>query len=164
MEANHTCPAIAYFMLTQHLDYPAALAYFREHFHDYEPTEEEKVAVGDYDESKIPLIMRMWNVDKATAALLNSVPYEYACDCPTDEDRVALNPLWKVGEMMLMKNMTLEQAWQEYVRDQVEDYLNTFYERMNHDKDIAFGPHDWHDFKIRATSQGTDTVIVTIHI
>ena len=164
MEANHTCPAIAYFMLTQHLDYPAALAYYREHFREYDMTEEDKAAVTDSEGRLNLVIMRSLNVDKATAALLRSVPYEHPCYYPTDEECVAMNPHKEIGRIMLMNNMTLEQAFQEYVRDRAEFWMESLYEDALFAKMEAFNVSPAYGIRYRATSQGTDTVIVTIHI
>ena len=172
MKDNHTCPAIAFFMLSQHLDYPAALTYYRERIHEYCVTDEDIRAIRDDDKLSNMVVMRSLGVDEPTAELLRSVPYgpdephlRKKCYYPTDEEILAQNPHEDVGRLMLMNNMTVEQAWQEYARDQAEFYLKDYYEHMNFEKDTVFGsPHDWTDIKIRATSQGTDTIIVTIHI
>ena len=171
MEANHTCPAIAYFMLTQHLDYPAALAYYREHFREYDLTEEDKAAVDDSEGRLNLVIMRSLGVDEPTAALLSSVPYgpdepqlRTKCYYPTDEECVAMNPHKEIGRIMLMNNMTLEQAFQKYVRDRAEFWMESLYEDALFAKMEAFNVSPAYGIRYRATSQGTDTVIVTIHI
>ena len=141
MEANHTCPAIAYFMLTQHLDYPAALAYYREHFHEYDLTEEEEEEVTDSEGRLNLVIMRSLNVDKATAALLRSVPYEHPCYYPTDEESLAYNPVPELGRIMLMNNMTRKQAWQRFAGQFLIGCFRTYLPVLRDVKKKAFGPY-----------------------